>query len=260
MFSHRQRFTIFATLSVLVFGMAVPQSAAGQDRTIKIAVEGYFPPFNYLDANDQLQGFDVDIAEALCTAMQAKCHFVVQDWDEMIPGLLAKQYDAIISSMSINAERQQLVAFSDRYYDSPSVFLTTKDAAFSVTEINSKKLGVAVSTSQEAYIRQFYPDSTVILFKSSPELYEALANGEVDAIFEDKLAAYDWLTNTKAGQCCEFRSDDIKNAAYLGNGAGIALRKEDVELLAAFDAALAEITEKGTYNTINAAYFPFSIR
>jgi len=260
MLNIRQCFAIIMSMWVLVFGMAMPQSATGQDRSIKIAVEGYFPPFNYLDSNGQLQGFDVDIAEALCTAMQADCQFVVQDWDEMIPGLLGKQYDAIVSSMSMNAERREQVAFSGPYYDSPSVFLSTKDAAFSADDIADKKLGVAVATSQEAYIRQFHPDSTVILFKSSPELYEGLADGEVDAIFEDKLAAYDWLTNTKAGQCCEFRGDDIKNAAYLGDGAGIALRKEDAELRDAFDAVLAEITEDGTYNTINAAYFPFSIR
>ena len=82
----------------------------------------------------------------------------------------------------------------------------------------------------------------------------------MDVILEDKLAAYDWLTNTKAGQCCTFRGDDIKNPSYFGDGAGIAVRKDDENLLARFDEALAAITEDGTYNLINAKYFPFSIR
>jgi len=82
----------------------------------------------------------------------------------------------------------------------------------------------------------------------------------VAVILEDKLAAFDWLNNTKAGQCCEFRGDDIKEAKYFGDGAGIAVRKDDLDLLARLDAGLDEITEDGTYNMINAKYFPFSIR
>ena len=242
---------------------AVPQASNAEEGLIKIAVEGKFPPFNYLDSNGDLQGFDVEIAKALCEAMKSKCEFVVQEWDAMIPGLLDSEYDAIVSSMSMSAERREQVAFTSRYYDSPSVLITTNGmvlASATPADIKGRSLGVTLATAQEAYAKEFYADALITVFGSSPELYQGLAEGEVDVILEDKLAAYDWLTNTKAGQCCGFRGDEIKNPTYFGDGAGIAVRKEDESLRKEFDAALAAITDDGTYNMINAKYFPFSIR
>lgn len=254
--------TMIAMVAATCLG-AMAQAPVAQEEAIKIAVEGKFPPFNYLDANGDLQGFDVEIAKALCGAMKASCKLVVQDWNTMIPDLLASKYDAIISSMSMSAERREQVAFTSRYYDSPSVFLTAKTSpqqTFTPADLAGEKLGVTLSTAQEAYAEKFYADASITVFDASPELYEGLAEGQVDVILEDKLAAYDWLTNTKAGQCCEFRGEDIKDPVYIGGGAGIALRKQDEDLLQKFEAALATITEDGTYNMINAKYFPFSIR
>jgi polar amino acid transport system substrate-binding protein len=96
--------------------------------------------------------------------------------------------------------------------------------------------------------------------QASPDLYKELAEGSVDIIFEDKLAVYDWLTNTKAGSCCEFKGEDIKNAEYFGDGAGIAVRRDDKDLLGKLNGALEKIQASDVYDTINAKYFPFSIR
>ncbi len=229
----------------------------------RIAVEGIFPPFNYLDSNKQLQGFDVDIAKALCEAANLTCEFVVQEWDGMIPNLIAKRYDAIISSMSMSAERREKVAFTQRYYDSPSVFIVPKGADLKeVTpeSIKDLKLGVTLSTSQASYASEFYRSIDTVVFAESPKLYEALASGAVDIIMEDKLAIYDWISNTKAGTCCKFVGDDIKDPTYFGDGAGIAVRLDDEALRKTFDLALNKIKEDGTYDMINAKYFPFSIQ
>jgi polar amino acid transport system substrate-binding protein len=239
------------------------QVAQAQDRTIRIAVEGKFPPFNYLDSNGDLQGFDVEVAKALCDAMHSPCELVVHAWEDMIPGLLDGRYDAIVSSMSMSAERREKVAFTARYYDSPTIFITGKTSpiqAFAPQDLAGKRLGVTLATAQEAFAQHFYSDASIVVFGESPELYQGLADGKVDVILEDKLAAYDWLTNTKAGECCEFRGADIKDPTYFGGGAGIALRKDDVSLLNDFDGALETIAKDGTYNTINAKYFPFPIR
>ena len=250
-------------LMALLAGLAASPFAHAQDDPIRIAVEGNFPPFNYLDANGELQGFDVEVARALCLSMQVECKLVVQAWDQMIPGLLDNQYDAIISSMSMSAERREKAAFTKRYYDSPSNFITAKDAdlrAFSPQDLAGRKLGVTLSTSQLAYVQDHYTTAEITIFASSPELYEGLASGAVEVILEDKLAAFDWLNNTRAGQCCEFRSEDVKDPTYFGDGAGIAVRKDDPDLLAKLDEALVAITEEGKYAMINAKYFPFSIR
>lgn len=250
---------LFAVLAAL----ATPLVAHGQGQPVRIAVEGNFPPFNYLDANGQLQGFDVEIAGALCASMQVECTMAVQDWDNMIPGLNEDKYDAIVSSMSMSAQRREIAAFTERYYDSPSNFITAKDAnlrSFTSDDLAGRKLGVTLSTSQLAYVQDRFAKSEIVVFASSPELYRGLAAGEVEVILEDKLAAFDWLNNTRAGQCCEFRGDDIKEATYFGDGAGIAVRKDDEDLLLKLNKALADITDNGTYAMINAKYFPFSIR
>lgn len=254
--------TVMLTIATATIGFGA-QDAQAEGRTIKIAVEGKFPPFNYLDSNGELQGFDVEIARALCDAMHSPCELVVHAWDDMIPGLLNSQYDAIVSSMSMSAERREKVAFTARYYESPTIFITGKTSpiqAFAPQDLSGQRLGVTLATAQEAFAQHFYGDASIVVFGSSPELYQGLADGKVDVILEDKLAAYDWLTNTKAGDCCEFRGADIKDPTYFGDGAGIALRKDDVILLGEFNGALDAIGQDGTYNMINAKYFPFPIR
>jgi polar amino acid transport system substrate-binding protein len=250
-----------AFISASIFEPAIVSAA--ENDSVRIAVEGAFPPFNYLDSNNQLQGFDVDFAKALCETAKLKCEFVIQEWTAMIPNLLDNKYDAIISSMSMSAERREKVAFTQKYYDSPSVFIAPKKSGIAGTspdDLKNIRLGVTAATSQEAYAKKFYSGVATTVFQASPDLYKGLADGKVDIILEDKLAVYDWLANTKAGSCCAFKGEDIKNTEYFGDGAGIAVRPSDKALLDKLNAALETIQAGDTYDTINAKYFPFSIR
>ena len=255
------------TVAALVAGMTIvafSTAAWAQDvGATRIAVEGTFPPFNYLDSDNRLQGFDVEIARALCAEAHLNCEFVMEKWEDMIPNLNANKYDAIVSSMSKSEERQKLVAFTDSYYTSPSVFIVRKQAElpdFGSQSLGGLTMGVTLGTVQAAYVEQFFPDAEVTVFPSSPDLYKGLADGSIDVAFEDKLAIYDWLTNTKAGSCCEFKGEDINDPKFFGDGAGIAIRKSDDELREKLNTALARITADGSYDAINAKYFPFSIR
>jgi polar amino acid transport system substrate-binding protein len=253
-------------VAVILLGLIslLPKVVLAEDRmAMRIAVEGAFPPFNYLDANNKLQGFDIDIANALCDVGEFDCTFIVQKWDDMIPGLIAAKYDAIISSMSMSLERRQKVAFSDKYYNSPSVFIVRKDSSIkdvSAAGLEGKTLGVTSSTAQESFANHFYPKMTKTVFVSSPELYKGLADGSVDVILEDKLAIYDWIANTKAGSCCEFKGSDLTDVTYFGEGAGVAVRQDDQARLVRLNKALETIKTSGTYDMINAKYFPFSIQ
>jgi polar amino acid transport system substrate-binding protein len=249
-------------LSLAGFGTATTTVAADPG-VVRIAVEGAFPPFNYVDSNGQLQGFDVDVARALCEAAEMNCEFVIQEWTGMIPNLLSRRYDAIISSLSMSAERREKVAFTPKYYDSPSVFIVRKGSSLkgiTPADLKDLRLGITAATSQETFVKRFYADMPTTVFHASPDLYKGLADGSVDIIMEDKLAIYDWLANTKDGSCCEFTGPDIKDVQYFGDGAGIALRPGDTALLARFSKALEAIQSNDTYDTINAKYFPFSIR
>jgi polar amino acid transport system substrate-binding protein len=237
---------------------------ASAEETTRIAVEGGFPPFNYLDSAGELKGFDIEIANALCEAAALRCELATHKWTEMIPDLIDNKIDAVISSMSITAERREKVAFTKAYYNSPSSYVVRKGAGVTSVDaatLKDLKLGVTLETSQADYIKSQYGQSfSAQLFANSPELYKGLAEGKVDIILEDKLAVYDWLTNTKEGACCTFVGVDVTDPAYFGEGAGIAVRKEDEELRNKFNKALDTIVEDGTFDMINAKYFPFSIR
>src|SRR6185369_4812389 len=117
------RIALAASAALLTLGVA-----QAQEKTLKIGTEGAYPPFNNLTSDGKLVGFDVDIAKALCDEMKAKCEFVTQDWEGIIPALQAGKFDAIIASMSITPERAEKVDFTNKYYNTPSAIAVSKDS------------------------------------------------------------------------------------------------------------------------------------
>ncbi|SHG03049.1 polar amino acid transport system substrate-binding protein [Kaistia soli DSM 19436] len=246
--------TIALTAATLV---AVTLSAEAKDwSTIRIGTEGAFPPFNFIDSDKQLQGFDIDVAKAVCANLKATCTFVAQDWDGIIPALQAGKFDAIFASMSITDERKQVVDFSRAYYSTPSAFIAVKGSGItdvSPEGLKGKTLGAQSSTIQSGYLEKAYPGFEVKLYPTQDEVNLDLASGRIDALLVDKIVGMDWL-KTKDGGCCEIVAD-----VPLGGGVGAAVRKEDTDLRDAISKAVEAIKADGTYDKINAKYFPFSI-
>ncbi len=236
--------------------------ASAEEKIVRIGTEGAYPPFNLIDSEGQLQGFDIDIAKALCEKMKVKCEFVAQDWDGIIPALQTKKYDAIVASMSITAERKQVVDFTDKYYNTPTQFAAAKGTDIgdgSAKAMAGKTLGAQSSTIQANMLEAVYKDSTVKLYATVDELYADLSAGRVDAALVDKLVTAEWL-KTEAGSKFDFVGPAMyEPREILGDGVGIAVRKGDDELRLAFNKAIKEILEDGTYKKINDKYFPFSI-
>ena len=123
-----------------------PTVASGIPDPLRIGTEGAYPPFNGLDANGNLIGFDVDIAMALCEEMKANCELVAQDWDGIIPALVANKYDAIIASMSITDERKQTIDFTNKYYSNYLAIIGAKGKVSGPGDLSGKAVGAQRST------------------------------------------------------------------------------------------------------------------
>jgi polar amino acid transport system substrate-binding protein len=245
---------------------ATTGASAKEWKSAKIASEGAFPPFNFMDANKQLQGFDIDITKAVCEKAKIKCDFVVQDWDGMIPALLAKKYDAIAASMSITEERKKKVDFSDKYYNSPARFVTTKTNGFTDTTpegLKGKTIGAQSSTVQANFLEDVYKPKgvNIKLYATQDEAGADMLAGRLDGLMADAPVLYEWLEKAGGNACCQFVGPDYKDVKYFGEGIGFAVRKDkdSADLKAQLNKALAEILKDGTYEKINKKYFPFSI-
>ncbi len=242
-------------LKNLVVGLtlsAVAASSAFAGDKIRIATEGAYAPFNMVDDKGQLQGFDVDIANALCAEMKADCTLVAQDWDGIIPGLMSRKYDAIIASMSITEERLKVVDFTNPYYSNVLAYVGPKGQ--SMGDMKGKTLGAQRATIAGQYLEDNMSGSaSVKLYDTQDNAYLDLAAGRLDGMLSDKFPAYDWL-RTDDGKGFEFKGQDID----IDDNIGIAIRKNDA-IKEKFNKALQAIVDNGTYAKINAKYFPFSI-
>ncbi len=230
-------------------------------QTVRIGTEGAYPPFNSIDSNGNLIGFDIDIANALCEAAKIECEFVVQDWDGMIPGLLAKKYDAIIASMSITDERQKKVDFTGKYYNTPAKFVAPVGKNLDVSPEGLSGMSVAVqrATTHENFLRDNFPGLDIRVYATQDEANADLASGRVDLGHADSVALMDGFLNTDMGKGFEFVGPDYNVPQWHGVGAGIAVRKGDDDLRMKLDAAINTIRANGTYAKINAKYFDFDV-
>nr|CAD6618532.1 amino acid ABC transporter [Rhizobium sp. TCK] len=247
------------TSTVFAMTVAFTSFAAAQDAEIRIATEGAYPPFNFTDTDGSLKGFDVDIANALCEEMKAKCAIVAQDWDGIIPGLMANKYDAIIASMSITEERKQQIDFTNKYYTTPLAVIAPKDGdvkGVSVEDLKDKVVGAQASTTQANYATDVYEKAgiEVKLYPTQEEAAADLQNGRIDALISDKFVVVDWL-NGDGKDCCAMVGD----VPGTETEAGIGIRKGEEELKERFNTAIDAIVANGTYGKIVAKYFPFDI-
>jgi polar amino acid transport system substrate-binding protein len=250
-------------LAILAAAAALSFSAARAEdmMKLKIGTEGAYPPFNNLTADGKLEGFDIDIANALCAEMKAECEIVTQDWDGIIPALQAGKFDAIIASMSITAERKEKVDFSKKYYQTPPAIAVAKDSTIadaSPESLKGKSLGVQASTTHFNFAEAKYGESDIKGFPSAQEYQLDMASGRVDGVMDDVMVLRGWLA-TEAGACCKILGTLTPDPVINGEGAGIAVRKGETALADKFNAAIDAIRASGEYKKIQDKYFDFDV-
>lgn len=249
-------------VALLAFVLAAGSAMANDWKKVRIGVEGAYPPFSYVNPDGTLAGFDIDIAKALGEAMGAEVVLVAQDWDGIIPALLAKKYDAIIASMSITEERKKKVAFSNKYYRTPAKFICKKGALaeFSKEAISGKRVGVQRATIHDRYLTDNFGDAVEVMrYGSQDEAYLDLTAGRVDMLLADSVALSDGFLKKPEGQDYQFIGPDLNDKKWFGEGAGIAIRKEDTALIEKFNQAIETIRANGVYKQIQDKYFDFDV-
>ena len=240
---------LFAGLSVV----SGPSLAA--DGKLRIGTVGDYPPFNYIDDAGEPAGFDIEIAGALCAEMGADCELQWHEWEALIPELRAGTFDAIAASMSITEKRRQLVSFTDRYYSNVVRFVAREGSGFDPGNAAGTTIGVARATVSSDWLEANMAGvATIELYTGQQEMLDDLVAGHLDAVLGDGLGYHAWLQSPD-GAGFEFTGDGLR----LDEGIGIAVRKEDETLRQNLNRALRAILADGTYEAINARYFPFSI-
>ena len=251
------------TFLVLFGALALMAGTAAADmKKVTLGTEGAYPPFTWIDENGELKGFDIDIGNALCAVAGFDCTWVVQDWDGIIPGLLAKKYDAIIASMSITEERKKKVDFTRKYYTTPARFVRLKGSDIEISDegLVGKAVGVQRATIHENFLRDNYGDIvTIKAYATQEEAILDFVAGRVDLLLADSVALLEGFLNTPNGEGAEFVGPDFTDPRWFGEGAGIAVRKGETKLLEALNRAIAAIRADGTYKKINDSYFDFDV-
>ena len=247
-------------VAALAATAATGVAQAKEWKTVRFGIEGAYPPFSWTEADGSLKGFDVDMANALCTEMQVKCKIVAQDWDGIIPSLLARKYDAIIAAMSITEERKKKIDFTGKYALIPNKFIAKKGAGLNFDDLSGQKIAVQRATTHDKYLTDNYGDKVeIVRYGSFDEAYLDLANGRVAAVLGDASALEEGVLNKAGGEAYEFVGPSLTDPKWFGDGFGIAVRKQDKDLTKKLDEAIISLREKGIYQDIAAKYFNYDV-
>jgi octopine/nopaline transport system substrate-binding protein len=268
-----------ATLSILV----AASGAAAQEKTVKIATEGAYAPWNFTGAGGKLDGFEIDLANDLCKRMKVKCEIVAQDWDGIIPALQAKKYDVIMAGMSVTDERKKTIDFAGPYAASPNGFLVAKDSplakmpgtgqAFNLSTqaaatekaieaykplLKGKTIGVQTSTTHANFADKYLKDVAEIREYKTTEQHDLdLAAGRIDAVLADATALNGTLRKP------EFKDYALVGPSItggiLGPGVGAGMRKDDADLKTMVNDAIDAAKADGTIKRLSEKWFKIDV-
>ena len=246
----------FKTLLLAAATLVAVSSTAKADIVFATDAAPY-PPFTSLNAAGEWEGWEYEAMLGVCAEMNEKCTMVPISWDGIIPALLEKKFDGIFGSMAMNDKRKLQINFSDMYYDSNTVVVGPKsaDKNFTPETFKGKTIGVQAGSSNANYAEKYYvpAGATLKAYKGQDEVNADLAAGRIDYTVVDGVSMMSFLASAEGG-CCEVYGVIPMDAAVLGNGVGVGLRKEDTALLEKVNAGIKAFASKGGFEALNAKY------
>ena len=226
--------TVFASM------LAMPAMA----ETIRMGTEGAYPPYNFINDKNEVDGFEREVGDEICARANLDCVWVVNDWDSIIPNLVSGNYDTIIAGMSITAERDEVIDFTQEYFPpSPSMYVGLSDSS---VDVNGGIIAAQTGTIQAGHVAS--SGATLFEFATPDETVAAVRNGEADAV----LADGDYLMPIVSESVGELA---VVGQVGIGGGIGMGIRESDTALKAKMDTAIASMKSDGTLNTMIKKWF-----
>jgi len=252
----KKMLAVIATTLGLIAG-----AAQAQEVKVGFSPEAY-PPFWAQDASGTWGGWEVEIINAICAEQKLTCTLTPIPWDGLIPALTTKKIDAIMNSMSITDERKKTIDFSDKYYNTPTAVIGSKDAKFdsSPEGLKGKIIGVQVSTTHSAYAKKHFTEAAEIKeYQTQDEANQDLAAGRIDATQADSIALDAFLKSDAGKACCDLKGMVAPDDEVLGPGVGAGVRQDDADLKGKINAGIKAIRDNGKYAEITKKYFDFDV-
>lgn len=270
------------TLATLAGAVLLTSAAAAQDdwSTIRVASEGAYAPWNFTNADGELDGFEIELMRDLCDRMNAECELVSQAWDGMIPALQAGRYDAIMAGMSITEERKEVIAFSRAYATTPAIFVAPVESELAAADlpetrvdlaevsaaeqalldqlrglVEGRTVGVQTATIHENFLREYMGDITIRTYDTQENLDLDLQAGRIDVALADQ-SGWQPLLEGDAGDDFTRVGPGFSGGVF-GEGVGVGLRQEDEALQEKFNAAIQAALEDGTVSELAVEWFGF---
>ncbi|MFZ6047047.1 transporter substrate-binding domain-containing protein [Pseudomonas sp. CR3202] len=267
----------FAVCSLLMLFASCSLNAQAKDlETIQIATEGVYEPWNRTLPDGSFDGFEPEMAKVLCERMQVRCKIVAQDWDGLIPGLRAGKFDVVMDALAISEERRKVIDFSRPYTKAPATFIALQSSGVDLgrgtlhlrgkpeldtpavddlrNRLKGKLIGIVSGTVYSKFIHeQFGEVATIREYKTPPEPLMDLKNGRVDVVFEDLgFLAGEMQRASDSGLVLV---GPAINGPIWGEGEAFGIRKDEPELKARLDAAIASLIADGTISELSRKWF-----
>jgi len=230
-------------------------------QSIRFLTELDYPPFNYVGADDNPTGFNIDLARQLCDEIKVSCTIQARRFDLLMDALDENRGDAVIASIAITPAARRRAEFTDPYYRTPGRFVARADSAIGdvLPElVEGKKIAVVAGTAHEAFLKEMFTAAEVRSYANSEAAREALRNNDVDLLFGDGISLAFWLNGSDSGGCCAFCGGPFLESRFFGEGVGIAVKRGNDLLRQALNWALFRQWEKGGFADLWLRYFPIS--
>mmetsp|Transcript_22562 Transcript_22562/g.36748 ORF Transcript_22562/g.36748 Transcript_22562/m.36748 type:complete len:244 (-) Transcript_22562:329-1060(-) len=231
-------------LATAAFAMTASFALADGHSVVRMGTEGAYPPYNFINDAGDVDGFERELGDEMCARAELTCEWVKNDWDSIIPNLVSSNYDTIMAGMSITAERDEVIDFTQDYFPpTASAYVGASDSA----DWENGVVAAQTATIQAGYIAE--GGATLVEFATPEETVAAVRNGEADAVFAD--ADYLVPLVEASGGELMFVGPDVP----LGGGVGMGLRESDTELKEKFDAAITSMKADGSLNALLVKWF-----